>query len=163
MQTPVLDWLRDAPLWQSGAALLLWLLAAREAGRLFRLRHDARHPGHEERLTETGFLVSAILGLLALLIGFTFSMALNRFEARQGLVQQEALALSTFADRQLVIRGTPEIAPPLADVFARSSGRDGWPCIWQRRGQGRQAAVGGCRNPGRDPVRTGTVRAGTAK
>lgn len=119
MHTPLLDWLRDAPLWQAGGALLLWLLAAREAGNWIRRRHDARHPVNEQHLTETGFLVSAILGLLALLIGFTFSLALNRFEARQVLVQQEASALSTFADRQLSFTNGAGLTPLLAE-YARA-------------------------------------------
>ncbi len=37
----------------------------------------------------------AIFGLLALLLGFTFSMALNRFEQRKELVVQEANAIGT--------------------------------------------------------------------
>jgi hypothetical protein len=40
-------------------------------------------------------LLSAVLGLLALLLGFTFSMALNRYEVRQELVAQEANAIRT--------------------------------------------------------------------
>ena len=40
-------------------------------------------------------LLSAVLGLLALLLGFTFSLALNRYEARRDLVLQEANAIGT--------------------------------------------------------------------
>jgi hypothetical protein len=39
--------------------------------------------------------LSAALGLLALLLGFTFSMALNRFDTRRDLVVEEANALGT--------------------------------------------------------------------
>ncbi len=44
-------------------------------------------------------LEAAILGLLALLIGFTFSMALSRFEARRDGVLIEATAIGTTALR----------------------------------------------------------------
>jgi len=40
-------------------------------------------------------LLAAVLGLLALLLGFTFSLSLNRYETRRQLVVQEANALDT--------------------------------------------------------------------
>jgi hypothetical protein len=44
-------------------------------------------------------LESAMLGLLALMIGFTFAMALSRFEARRDAVVNEANAIGTTALR----------------------------------------------------------------
>src|ERR1700742_2479724 len=44
-------------------------------------------------------LESATLGLLALMLAFTFSMALTRFEARRDAVVQEANAIGTTALR----------------------------------------------------------------
>jgi hypothetical protein len=44
-------------------------------------------------------LEAAVLGLLALMIGFTFSMALNRFEARRDALMTEANAIGTAALR----------------------------------------------------------------
>ena len=44
-------------------------------------------------------LEAAVLGLLALMIGFTFSMALNRFEARRDALVSEANAIGTAALR----------------------------------------------------------------
>jgi hypothetical protein len=44
-------------------------------------------------------LESAMLGLLALIIGFTFAMALSRFEARRVAVLNEANAIGTTALR----------------------------------------------------------------
>src|SRR3974390_2293650 len=44
-------------------------------------------------------LEAAALGLLALMIGFTFSMALNRFEARRDALVSEANAIGTAALR----------------------------------------------------------------
>ena len=88
-------WFEPAPLSLIGITFLAMLLAGVELG--YRghswLRHaerdaDARHGGPD-------LLLSAVLGLLALLLGFTFSMALNRFEARRDLVLQEANAIGT--------------------------------------------------------------------
>src|SRR3974390_1366766 len=44
-------------------------------------------------------LESAMLGLLALMLAFTFSMALSRFEARRDAVLNEANAIGTTALR----------------------------------------------------------------
>src|SRR5262249_53004306 len=41
------------------------------------------------------YILSAVLGLLALLTGFTFSLAIGRFEVRRDLVLQQANALGT--------------------------------------------------------------------
>lgn len=113
MANPVLDWLRDAPLWAAGVALFAMQVSAREAGAAFqRQRHAGRADG-DGGLTQTGFVVSAILGLLALLIGFTFSLALNRFEARQALANEEAQALATVYDRLAVYRGGAQLAPAI--------------------------------------------------
>lgn len=109
----LLHWLRDAPLWATGAVLLVLLLGAREAGVLARRRADARQKDSEPDLTETGFLVSSILGLLALLIGFTFSMALGRFETRQALVNEEARALMMVQHRLLVYPDGASLLPLL--------------------------------------------------
>jgi hypothetical protein len=49
--------------------------------------------------TNIGTLESATAGLLALIIGFTFAMALSRFEARRDAVVQEANAIGTTALR----------------------------------------------------------------
>jgi len=42
-----------------------------------------------------GAIVPAVLGLLALLLGFTFALAVDRFETRRGLVLEEANAIGT--------------------------------------------------------------------
>ncbi|HET6378950.1 MAG TPA: hypothetical protein VFG05_11700 [Methylocella sp.] len=44
-------------------------------------------------------LEAAMLGLLALMIGFTFSMALTRFELRREAVLNDANAIATAASR----------------------------------------------------------------
>lgn len=44
---------------------------------------------------QEGYIVSAVLGLLALLMGFTFSLAVDRFDTRRHLVLEEANAIGT--------------------------------------------------------------------
>jgi hypothetical protein len=58
--------------------------------------YGKRGDGHS---TNIGTLESATAGLLALIIGFTFAMALSRFEARRDAVVQEANAIGTTALR----------------------------------------------------------------
>jgi hypothetical protein len=78
--------------WVLGAAVAATLLAATEAGLRVaqrRARAGQQGPGH------AGALQASVLGLLALLLSFTLSMALTRFENRKGLVLEEANAIST--------------------------------------------------------------------
>ena len=44
---------------------------------------------------QESYVVSAVLGLLALLLAFTFSLATDRFEARRVLVLEESNAIGT--------------------------------------------------------------------
>src|SRR5262245_17923843 len=49
----------------------------------------------EERSNDFGLIVAAALTLLGLLIGFTFSMAANRYDQRKNLEEAEANAIGT--------------------------------------------------------------------
>jgi hypothetical protein len=49
--------------------------------------------------TATGTIAGGIMGMLALIMGFTFSMALSRYDARRDAVLQEATAIGTAALR----------------------------------------------------------------
>ena len=71
---------------------LLLLVAAEwgfRAGRQLFSNHD------ESRKSQIGAIQGAVLGLLALLLGFTFSMAVGRYESRRELVLQEANSIGT--------------------------------------------------------------------
>jgi hypothetical protein len=72
---------------------LVVILGASEIGRLLGLRATGR--GGDDVSTLEG----AVLGLLALMIGFTFAMALSRFEVRRDGVLNEANAIGTTALR----------------------------------------------------------------
>jgi hypothetical protein len=69
------------------------ILAASEIGWQLGARSGSRAGGNVSTLE------SAMLGLLALIIGFTFAMALTRFEARRAAVLNEANAIGTTALR----------------------------------------------------------------
>jgi hypothetical protein len=74
-------------------ASLIILLAASEVGRRLGARAGGRGGDHVSTLE------GAILGLLALMIGFTFAMALSHFDTRRDAVLNEANAIGTTALR----------------------------------------------------------------
>jgi hypothetical protein len=87
--------LESLPLLVIGLVILLSLsgaVALGYHGKIWLQRRSA--PSHESK-SGPDHLLSAALGLLALLLGFTFSMALNRFDTRRDLVVEEANALGT--------------------------------------------------------------------
>ena len=69
---------------------LLWLAA--EAGNGLRSR---LMPVREEDRGDFDLVVSATLTLLGLLIGFSFSMAINRYDQRKNFEEEEANAIGT--------------------------------------------------------------------
>jgi hypothetical protein len=86
---------------QSAVLIAITLLAAMLLGAELGYRLGRRgHQTHNE-LTRTQIISiqAATLGLLALLLGFTFSMALSRFEYRKQMVVQESNAIGTAALR----------------------------------------------------------------
>jgi hypothetical protein len=81
------------PLWGVCVATFGLLLLSAEAG--FLLGRRNRRRSEEAQKAPVGEVVAAMLGLLALLLGFTFSLAASRFDTRRGLVLDEANALGT--------------------------------------------------------------------
>jgi hypothetical protein len=71
------------------ALLALALEAGFQLGQRNRAHRDEHFPAHIRALQ------TALLGLLALLLGFTFSMSISRFDARKDLVLEEANAIGT--------------------------------------------------------------------
>jgi hypothetical protein len=76
-----------------GFCLLLVLWAAALAGALCRKRRRRAQDDHE--WDEFGLVVSATLTLLGLLIGFSFSMAIGRYDQRKNYEEEEANAIGT--------------------------------------------------------------------
>lgn len=80
----------------TAAGLLLLFLGSRWLGTMHHRWVLKRHPQRREPSTDsTGYLVSSALALLGLLIGFTFSMAVERYDERRHAVNEEANAIST--------------------------------------------------------------------
>jgi hypothetical protein len=79
--------------WLVFAVAVVLLLVSAEVGYRFGLRlHRA---SDQARQGQIGTTQGAVLGILALLLAFTFSMAVNRYETRRELVLQEANAIGT--------------------------------------------------------------------
>jgi hypothetical protein len=81
------------PLWGIGLTLIAAFFVAAELG-YFTYRRVRRHPGDKSANDEVQVLSTALV-LLALLLGFTFSMALSRYDERRGQVVQEANDIGT--------------------------------------------------------------------
>jgi len=90
------QWLLTDPLWRILLVLVACLVVATYAGRFARrlLRRDAA-AADKEGSGQEGYVVSAVMGLLALLIGFTFAMAIDRYDTRRQQVLLEANAIGT--------------------------------------------------------------------
>jgi hypothetical protein len=79
-----------------GAAFAGFLVAL-EGG--YRIGTSRRGDGDEGASSHVSALQAAVLGLLALLLGFAFAMAVSRFDTRKALVLDEANAIGTAYDR----------------------------------------------------------------
>jgi hypothetical protein len=87
------DPLDAVPLWLLLLASIVVLGLSMEGGyRLGQWRH-ARKP--DEREQPVAAIVASMLGLLALVLGFTFHLAASRFDARRLAVLEEANAIGT--------------------------------------------------------------------
>jgi len=92
------------PVWSEAGLLFAAMLAAFElAGRL-QARNVVGEGGKE------AYLVSAAVGLLALLLGFTFNLALSHYDVRRTLVVQEANAIAEVGQRIDLLAPTPRSA-----------------------------------------------------
>ena len=81
------------PLWALFIAILLVVLLSIEFG--YRLGKYRRSRREEEKEAPLGTMVGATLGLLALVLAFTFGLAAARFETRRQVLLDEANAIET--------------------------------------------------------------------
>ena len=72
--------------------ILALMLLAMEAGYRFGLRGQSTSP---ESRSQIGTVQTSLLGMLALMLGFTFSIALDRYNSRSLAVVNEANAIGT--------------------------------------------------------------------
>lgn len=87
------------PLWLLIVLLLAAMVAAYEAGMRLHPRLRSRADATKRDSSDESHSLSGVFGLLALLMAFAFSLALDRYEERRALVTAEANALGTFATR----------------------------------------------------------------
>lgn len=83
----------DIPSFLIALALLVLMLATIQAGAA--IGRHLRHGESEESKDQSTAVQGSLLGLLALLLGFTFSLSLGRFEQRSVEVVNEANAIGT--------------------------------------------------------------------
>jgi len=83
--------LLDYPFLVLFVSVLAFWVAARIGGTLRKRKKDLGNESHEELM----FVLGGTLTLLGLIIGFTFSMAVNRYDQRKNYEEQEANAIGT--------------------------------------------------------------------
>ncbi|WP_435018020.1 hypothetical protein TA3x_005659 [Tundrisphaera sp. TA3] len=98
----------DLPLGVLIPFLLVLLLVATEGG--FRLGFRDKVRMSEPAKSQVGTIEAALLGLLGLLLGFTYSMASSRYDARKALVGAEITAVRSTLHRARLL--PDEIAEP---------------------------------------------------
>jgi multidrug efflux pump subunit AcrA (membrane-fusion protein) len=120
---PLFERILQLPLWLFSLLAFLILIGAREAGvwvqrRTTRWRAARDAPDRE--FSHEDFVLSSVLLLLALLIAFTFSMALDRYDTRRGTLLAEANAIGTAYQRVQLLDEGPraELSSQLRD-YAR--------------------------------------------
>ncbi len=122
--------------------LFVLLLLAGEFG--YRYGRRSRPGTDELALSQVGTIQAATLGLLGLLLGFTFAMAVSRFDSRKQLVVEESSAIRTATLRARLL---PE--PQRAEAAA----------LLRRYIDARlEATRGGPAAPARDGQSDGTTR-----
>lgn len=99
--------INDAPLLLIAGLLFVAQCLMREAGGWIRRRVSARSGESAEDVSDKGYLLSGVLGLLALLIAFTFGLAVDRYEGRRHLVTEEANAIGT-AEMRVQLLPSPD-------------------------------------------------------
>jgi hypothetical protein len=109
--------------WHAFVVLSALLLAASEVGFRVGLRHF-RRPDIKRRQGQVGTLEGGLLGLLGLLLGFTFAMAVTRYDARKQLVLDEANAIGTTWLRAALLspKMCEDVRILLRDLRARTPG-----------------------------------------
>jgi hypothetical protein len=83
----------SVPTWVSFVGTMLAVLVSIEAG--YRLGDIAHRRSEEEKESPVSAFAGAILGLVAFMLAFTFSIASDRYDTRKELVRNEANAIRT--------------------------------------------------------------------
>jgi uncharacterized membrane protein/uncharacterized membrane protein (Fun14 family) len=102
--------LNQTPLWLISILFFVGLMIAKTLGGWFGAKGSAEASSYDH-------ILSGVMGLLALLIAFTFGMALDRYETRRELVVAEANAIGTAAMRVGLL--DPPREARLAELYRR--------------------------------------------
>ncbi len=86
------------------ACAFLFLFSISLCGLFLGRKIAKKHPDRSKEVSD--FIPSTILGLLSLIMGFTFSMAIARFEHRKELVLKEANAIGTVYLRSALLNSS---------------------------------------------------------
>jgi uncharacterized membrane protein YecN with MAPEG domain len=88
------DWIRTTPIWILGVVLFFATVACAYAGASLS-KWIARVRGEDGQLSDSqqGYVVSSVFALLALLVAFTFGLAMDRYQTRRQLVVEHANAI----------------------------------------------------------------------
>jgi hypothetical protein len=81
------------PVWAILVATIVLVVLSIEAGRY--LGEIAHRRSEQEKESTVSAFAGAVLGLLAFILAFTFSIATNRYDTRKALVRDEANAIGT--------------------------------------------------------------------
>lgn len=81
------------PLWILFVGMILVVMASIEAG--YRLGCLCHRRSGDEKEAPVSAIAGTILGLVAFMLAFTFGIVANRYDARKGLVREEANAIGT--------------------------------------------------------------------
>lgn len=81
------------PIWLLFIATILIVMASIEGG--YRLGMSAHRKSDDEKESPVSAITGSVLGLGAFLLAFTFGIVSERFDARKGLVRDEANAVRT--------------------------------------------------------------------
>jgi hypothetical protein len=105
----------DIMLWALAFAggLFFGMLVMQHVGHGIAMRRIALDPDHAKK--GAGVIEGAVFGLLSLLIAFTFSGAVTRFDARRHLISEEAIRIGTAWERIHLLPADAQ--PPLRDLF----------------------------------------------
>ncbi|OPZ31312.1 MAG: hypothetical protein BWZ02_00272 [Lentisphaerae bacterium ADurb.BinA184] len=87
-----LSWFSQLEAWPVSLALVLAMPVAVSVG--YRIGHRLREQTGDTGRGHFGAVQGSLLGLLALLLGFSFSMSTARYEVRRALVMEDANALT---------------------------------------------------------------------
>lgn len=92
----IMEWfLLEAPQLLVALVVFALLIAAMHLGSAAERRARGRSDAPTTGTNDEAYIVSGAFGLMALLLGFTFSLAIDRFDHRRALTLEEANAIGT--------------------------------------------------------------------